>query len=245
VQGDPSALREALTNLVFNAVDALPAGGSITLRTRHHAQHVLVAVQDTGTGMGEEVRRRCLEPFFSTKGGRGTGMGLAMVHGIVRRHNGRLEIATTPGKGTTFRLFLPEGTSEATASTSHEASPEHRGRPLHVLVVDDEPMVRQVTSAYLTVAGHTVQEARTGAEALSHVRTTQFDLVITDAAMPGMSGAQLAPQVKALAPETPLAMLTGFGDLMAAAAECPVGIDLVVGKPVSAEKVTAMLALVP
>jgi signal transduction histidine kinase len=124
VAGDEAALREALTNLILNAVDALPAGGTVTLRTRTEGAHAVLEVADSGTGMTAEVRRRCLEPFFTTKGERGTGLGLGMVHGTVRRHEGTLEIDSAPGAGTTVRLRLPRRRAAAAAAARrHTAAP--------------------------------------------------------------------------------------------------------------------------
>ncbi|HYB69358.1 MAG TPA: GAF domain-containing protein, partial [Candidatus Bathyarchaeia archaeon] len=174
ILGSESELRELLTNLIFNAVDAMPEGGTIRIRTGLReapvseenrlaaaASQVFLEVGDTGTGMTEEVRRRCLEPFFSTKGERGTGLGLPMVFGIVKRHRGTMDIESTVGKGTTFIVLLPIDTTQV-----HET--EQRGQaptgPLHVLVVDDEPIARDVLTEYLAGDGHTVETAVNGRE---------------------------------------------------------------------------------
>jgi len=113
ILGDPGAIREMLTNLIFNAVDAMPEGGTITMRARVAGDDVLLTVSDTGTGMSEDVRRRCLEPFFSTKAQQGTGLGLSMVHATVQRHRGAIAVDSTPGQGTTFRITLPTALNRA------------------------------------------------------------------------------------------------------------------------------------
>jgi signal transduction histidine kinase/ActR/RegA family two-component response regulator len=240
VLGSESELRELLTNLIFNAVDAMPEGGTIRLRTGLREApvadgaaagepQVFLEVSDTGTGMTDEVRRRCLEPFFSTKGERGTGLGLPMVFGIVKRHRGTLDIDSTVGKGTTFIVLLPPDTTQTREVQQRTQAPSG---PLSVLVVDDEPIARDVLTEYLTGDGHTVQTAVNGRDGIEKFKAGQFAVVITDRAMPEVGGDQLAAMVKEAAPATPVVLLTGFGDLMNAAGEKPDGVDLVVKKPI-------------
>jgi nitrogen fixation negative regulator NifL len=231
VIGSEADLREALTNLIFNAVDAMPQGGAITVRTRSANSRVIMEVADTGTGMTEEVRQRCLEPFFTTKGDRGTGLGLSMVYGILQRHQGSVEIETAPGKGTTFRLSL--SAAQERPPTSKRDSAPASIRPLHVLLVDDEDMVRQILREYLIGDGHTVEPSTNGRDALDKLPKAAFDVVILDRAMPGLSGDQVAAAIKNLKPELPVILLTGFGNMMQAAGETPPGVDLVLGKPVT------------
>jgi CheY-like chemotaxis protein len=242
IAGNEAELREVLTNLIFNAVDAMPEGGAITLRTRPDGERVVLEVSDTGTGMTEEVRQRCLEPFFSTKGDRGTGLGLAMVFGTVQRHEGAIDIETEPGRGTTFIIRLPvmheRGGGEGLRHT------EGMSRPLHVLVVDDDPTMRELVIAYLANDGHTVDTATSGREGLEKFRVGHYDLVMTDRAMPEMGGDQMAAAVKRLAPHKPVIMLTGFGDMMKAADEQPAGVDVVLSKPVTRSKLREALAQV-
>jgi nitrogen fixation negative regulator NifL len=242
VAGSEADLREALTNLIFNAVDAMPQGGTITLRTRSVNSRIILEVADTGTGMTEKVRQHCLEPFFTTKGDRGTGLGLSMVYGILQRHQGTVEIETALGKGTTFRLSLPTAQESPPASSS-ESAPV-RVRPLRVLLADDEEMVRQILREYLVGDGHTVEPATNGHEALDKLPKAAFDVVILDRAMPGLSGDQVAVAIKELKPELPVILLTGFGNMMQAAGEQPPGIDLVLGKPVTIAGLRAALAKV-
>jgi signal transduction histidine kinase/ActR/RegA family two-component response regulator len=252
ILGSESEIRELLTNLIFNAVDAMPEGGMIRIRTgireaaapdgpRQPAAptEVFLEVSDTGTGMTEEVRRRCLEPFFSTKGERGTGLGLPMVYGIVKRHRGTMDIESTVGKGTTFIVLLPADTSQTIEVAAGTAAP---GAPLHVLVVDDEPIARDVLTEYLTGDGHTVETAVNGRDGFEKFKAGQFAVVITDRAMPEVGGDQLAAMVKEASPTTPVVLLTGFGDLMNAAGERPDGVDLVVKKPIRLATLREVLA---
>ena len=225
VLGNAAELREVITNLVFNAVDAMPAGGVITLRSEAVGDTVKIEVADTGTGMSEEVRERCLEPFFSTKGEQGTGLGLAMSFGIIRRHEGTLDIDSTPGCGTTFRLVLP--------CYEHRANDEAEvrltlNRTLRVLLVDDDPTSREVVTQYLRTDGHRVVTANNGDEAMQHIGGERFDVMITDHGMPGMNGFQLADAVRRTGAASSVILLTGFA---LAPEQQPKSIDCMLKKP--------------
>ncbi len=241
--GNKSELREALMNLIFNAADAIlqkaegqpeARQGTVAISTRlgrdaKGGQEVHLSVADDGMGMTEEARRRCLEPFYTTKGERGTGLGLATVYGIVRRHEGRVEIESAWGRGSALILRLP-----VRCQPKEEPSVEASGadsRALRILVVDDEAVVRDVIRACLCLSGHTVETAVNGRDGMGKFIAGHFDLVITDRAMPEMNGDQLARAIKGIDPEKPVILLTGFGDMMGAAGEHPEGIDVILGKP--------------
>ena len=229
IAGEESALREVLTNLIFNAVDAMPAGGTITVGTRVESGMVHLEVADTGMGMSEQVRERCLEPFFSTKGERGTGLGLSMVFGIVKRHGGSIEIESESGVGTKFILaFPPSNNAEATAVASAEQHPPER--PLDILLVDDEDQIRFVISALLESDSHRVDTANDGVHGLRKFKNGSFDLVITDRAMPSMNGEQLAVAIKEISPNTPVVLLSGFVTSVESG-DIP-GVDVIAGKPI-------------
>lgn len=231
VAADESALREVLTNLIFNAVDAMPAGGEITLETAAESECSVLRVRDSGMGMTEEVRQRCLEPFFSTKGENGTGLGLSMVYGIIERHRGTIEVVSAPGEGTTFTIRLPIATGAVVQPLAPvDAKPI---AALNVLVVDDELPVREVISAYLRSDGHDVTTANSGREGLEQFAARPFDLVVTDRAMPEMSGDQMAGFIKQVRPEMPIVLLTGFGALIEVTGEQPKDVDVVLNKPVT------------
>jgi len=232
VAGEESALREILTNLIFNAVDAMPNGGHVWLETSIEGEDAVIRVRDTGTGMSESVRQRCLEPFFSTKGELGTGLGLSMVYGIVERHRGKLEIESTPGKGTTFVIRLPLADSESVPVPAMAPAAKLKSI-LNVLIVDDEPPVLEVLSRYLRCDGHAVATAESGREALEKFRHNSFDLVVLDRAMPDMSGDQTARFIKQSNQDTPVIMLTGFGNLVEVTGAHPQDVDVVLSKPVS------------
>jgi len=230
VAANAAELREVMTNLIFNAVDAMPAGGLVTIATTQLDDGVALTVTDTGTGMSESERERCLEPFFTTKGERGTGLGLAVVYGIIQRHGGTIEIASEKGVGTTFAIHLPATTAEKEAA---KPVTQRLDRTLRVLVVDDQEIICELIAEHLASDGHTTASAADGHEALELFRDGFFDLVITDQSMPMMNGVQLGAAIKAISPETPVVLLTGFGDEMLAIGGHPPGIDLVLGKPVS------------
>lgn len=231
VAGDESSLREVLTNLIFNAVDAMPKGGAITLETDSDATHAIIRVRDTGAGMTEAVRQRCLEPFFSTKGERGTGLGLSMVYGIIERHRGKIEVQSTPGEGTTFVIRIP--VADAVAAKVVAPFEAKTKTALKVLVVDDESRVREVITAFLRAEGHTVTTATSGREGIEQFRSQPFDMVVTDRAMPEMSGDQMASLIKQLRPDVPVVLLTGFGALIEVTGSQPKDVDVVLSKPVT------------
>lgn len=229
IYGEPSELREVLTNLIFNAVDAMPNGGELTFRTRANRSRVRLEVIDNGTGMSEETLRSCLEPFYTTKGDRGSGLGLAMSYGIIRRHGGTISIKSKLGKGTTFTIQFP--IPKETAAKPSEAKLAQTSRPLSILVVDDHPAICEIVSAYLAEDQHTVETATNANDAIAKFRSVHFDLVITDRAMPEVSGDELAASIKKLQPKEPIIMLTGFADLINETGDRSENVDFVLSKP--------------
>jgi signal transduction histidine kinase len=229
VPGNEQELRELLVSLIFNCVEAILKRGTITIRTTVRGRWLVLTVADDGVGMTEEVRARCLEPFFSTKEEEGNGLGLGSVYGIVRRHEGQIDIQSEVGRGTTVAVSLPlDRGSRAPAAPKVDRG---ASAPLRILVVEDEPLVREVIGAYLEEDLHTVTLAENGRDALEKFKAGEFDVVLTDRAMPEMNGDELAAEIRKLSPAQPVVLLTGFGDLMASAGEKPAGVDLVVGKP--------------
>ncbi len=229
VPGNEADLRELLVDLIFNAIDAIPKRGTISLRTEVQGRWLVLTVADDGIGMSEEIKARCLEPFFYTKKDQGTGLGLGAVYGIARRHEGEIDIQSAPGRGTTVAVSLP---LEHTAPAAKPARPASMAEPaLRILVVEDEPLVREVLGVYLAEDHHHVTTAENGREGLEKFRAGEFDLVMTDRSMPEMNGDALAAAIKQLRPMQPVLLLTGFGDIMAGAGELPAGVDLVVSKP--------------
>lgn len=242
VRGIESEIREALTNLVLNAIDAMPDGGTLTLRTRvapwsdtNAAPCVVVEVTDTGVGMDEDTRRRCLEPFFTTKGERGTGLGLAMVYGIAQRHGAEITVTSLPGAGTTIRLSFPIP-AESDSGSNLLIHPERLASPLRVLVIDDDPIVLKSLCDTLEADGHSVVTAnggRAGIDAFLAARTTAnpFQVVFTDLGMPYVDGRQVASEIKQASPQTPIILVTGWGQRLIVDADVPPYVDRVLAKP--------------
>ena len=229
VRMSPSKVREILTNFVFNAVDAMPEGGVITLRSRAEDGYGVLEVADSGTGMSEEVRQKCLNMFFCTKGSKGTGLGLGMVNDMVQKHRGRIDIESEPGKGSTFLVRLP--LADAAAKDGTDA--DHRlDRRLKILLVDDEENLLDIYSQLLSLDGHTVVTAVDGREGLVQYLADDFDLVITDQAMPGVNGAHLVRSIRRHSGEIPIVMLTGFSDSLKSEVGVPEGITRLIAKPV-------------
>ena len=250
--GIESEIREALTNLIINAVDALPNGGIITVRTRMGSRgpakgrptHLMLEIGDTGVGMSEETRKRCFEPFFSTKGKRGTGLGLAMVFGVMERHGGQIDIQSEVSKGTVVRLIFPIRAlpgSEPLPSGIAESS-----GPLHILCIDDEPLLRELLREILERDGHKVMVCDGGQSGVEEFRTAAhgpepFDVVLTDLGMPYFDGRQVAKTIKTEFPGTPVIMLTGWGSFMKEDGDMPEQINGILSKPPRSNELREML----
>ncbi|HEV8014865.1 MAG TPA: ATP-binding protein [Stellaceae bacterium] len=238
-QGIASEIREALTNLIFNAVDALPQGGRLTVRTGFAgspaADRVAIEIIDTGIGMDEHTRRRCLEPFFTTKGERGTGLGLAMVYGAAQRLGAELEIESELGRGTTFRMVFAIAEMIAAAASRPAAGPASLPS-LRILIIDDDPVILDSMRLVLELDGHTVTAANDGRAGVDTFRTAYtageaFSVVITDLGMPYMDGHEVARAIKALSAATPVILLTGWGRRMTGERELPDNVDRTLDKP--------------
>jgi signal transduction histidine kinase len=229
--GHPPELREVLTNLIFNAVDAMPQGGLLRFSTGAEDGRIQIAVADTGVGMTEEECSRCLEPFYTTKGPHGTGLGLAAVYGFVQRYGGSIGIKSTKGKGSVFTLTLP-----GTSTVRVEAAPERkeRQRALRILVVDDQEIIRQLIAELLETEGHFALAVADCEAALTKLAEGPWDLVVSDQSMPAMTGSQMAAEIRRRNIRVPFILLTGFGDEMRAKGGNPEGVDLLLSKPVTA-----------
>lgn len=253
IEGVEVEIRDALINLIINAADAMPQGGTITVRTRLwpagrpdtvHSR-VALEVADTGVGMDEETRRRCLEPFYSTKGDKGTGMGLAMVYGAVQRNGGTLDIESTPGKGTTFRISFPLPVAKPQETVAMAAG-ALKLRPLQLLLVDDDPLILRTLSEVLSSDGHTLTTGSSGQAGIAmlasaHAAGKRFDAVITDLGMPQMDGRAVAAAAKEHG-GIPVIMLTGWGQRMSDGTNLPANVDILLAKPPNIAELRAALA---
>lgn len=212
--GDGAELREVVINMLFNAVDAMPDGGTIEVGTRAEIDGACFWVADTGCGMPPEVAARVFEPFYTTKGERGTGLGLAASHGIIARHNGQILVASYPGEGTRFEVRLPLYEKSLLEKKAPVFVPASNTMNASVLVVDDDERVRSLLADAFKDAGHRVFEAATGTEAIARLDETELDLVVCDLGLPGVSGLQISRRVKERLPKTLFILATGWSDMI-------------------------------
>jgi CheY-like chemotaxis protein len=248
-------LREVLVNMVFNAIDAMPEGGTLSLTTRTAGDSVSVTVIDTGVGMYPEVRSKIFDPFFTTKGTAGLGLGLAVSFGIIRRHGGNIEVESQYGKGTEFRITLPVARmgeqSVKQVEVVEVVRPAVSLDPLPVpsldiprtrmLVVDDEDFVRELLGEILEGEHCDVYLAGGGSEALSAFKDMEFDGVFTDVGMPGMSGWELAREIRQINANLPIAVITGWGEAVGSHEQREAGVDWVVAKPFTADRISELV----
>jgi CheY-like chemotaxis protein len=247
VVGVESEIREALINLVFNAVDAMPHGGTLTLRTfLSEDNEICVTVSDTGVGMDEDTRRRCMEPFFTTKGERGTGLGLAMVYGIAQRHGAEAQIDSAPGRGTVVQLKFPRRQVAAGAVAAVDDSAPVVPR-LRLLLVDDDPLLLKSLRDILEGDGHLVSIANGGQDGIDTFSSAlqkhePFEVVITDLGMPYVDGRSVARAIKDLSRTTPVVLLTGWGQRLLQDGDIPANVDHVLSKPPKVRLLRGVLA---
>jgi len=236
ISGRKVELREVITSIIFNAVDSMPKGGRIHIRTALAGDRAVVSVRDSGVGMSGEVKQRAFEPFFTTKGVKSTGLGLAVAYGTIRRHGGDIAVESAEGQGTTVSFWLPLGPA---ASAAPSVAPE-RGRAGAVLVIDDEAPVRELVADVLAAQGHRVTTATGGREGLERFDAGHFDLVITDLGMPDMTGWDVVRGIRARRPETPVVLVTGWGEVI----ETPEGVrvDGIISKPFDVHTLNAAVS---
>jgi PAS domain S-box-containing protein len=235
IMGEPSGLREVLVNMIYNAFNAMPDGGRLTLTTRRHdPDQVEIEVADTGVGMPPDVVERIFDPFFTTRGVEGTGLGLAVSWTIIQRHGGKILVESEPGKGSRFTVRIPIGQVDsrpADASTG-PVSAEIPG--VGVLVVDDEPIVASVLRSILSRHSFRVSVAGNAAEALERLaQGGAIHLMLTDHGMPGMNGLQLIAETKRLYPQLPIILLTGWGETVLQAHVAEALPDAILAKPIN------------
>ncbi len=229
VSGDASELREVLTNMIFNAIEAMPNGGKIAIRTFKKGRDIYIQISDTGVGMAEEAKKRIFEPFFTTKPFTNTGLGLSMAYGIVKRFGGEIEVESKVGRGTTFTITLPAGEEEEEEAVDPQLV--KKGRKARILVIDDEASVRDVLSRTLAHADHQVTAAEDGRKGVQIFKEGNFDIVLTDLGMPGVSGWEVCRMIKEISPQTPVGMITGWGDEGNQRKLEEYGLDFFISKP--------------
>ncbi len=240
VEGNASELREVLTNMILNALDAMPAGGRLIISTELDQDKVVLTVEDTGAGVPAEVVDRLFDPFFTTKGPNNSGLGLSVAYGIIRRHSGKISVTSETGQGTRFRIELRP--SKRCVTTPPVQDPIRQATPSRILLVDDDPFVRDVLMSMLQHAGHEVVAFECGQKALEQFSEEPFPLVLTDLGMPGMSGWDVAAAIRERNPLTRVIMITGWGRELDVAEAKSKGVDYVLPKPFELATVTNMVA---
>ena len=233
--GSATELREVFTNLINNAIDAMPQGGSIKIKTLKENNHISIKVEDTGVGISEVIRNRIFDPFFTTKGVQSTGLGMSVSYGIINRHRGTITVDSVEGKGTAFIIKLP--ISEKAVKEEKEEPISDEQKKARILVVEDEKNVSDLLSAILTKGGHEVEIASDGSNGIKLFKKKEFDMVFTDLGMPGMSGWQVAEKVKSINKNTPVALITGWNVELKESEMRESGVDLIVNKPFEVNQV--------
>jgi signal transduction histidine kinase len=235
MMGDPTGLREVITNLIINAIDAMPGGGVIRILTSIKENLAFISVSDNGIGMSSEIKKRTFDPFFTTKGTSGSGLGLSICYGIISRHQGKITVDSREGEGSTFNIELPlnlPGGEKPQLVTAREGTLSGT-----ILVIEDDEKVRSVLSEILTDSGCNVDEAKSGREGLELFSVGEYDLVITDLGMQGMTGWDVAGEIKKRAPAIPVILITGWGSQISEDELNLHGIDFIISKPFMIDEV--------
>jgi CheY-like chemotaxis protein len=241
-RGNASELREVFVNLIVNAIDAMPAGGKLSITCRRVEERLRLDFTDTGVGMDGEVRARIFEPFYTTKGVHGTGLGLFVSYGIIERHGGHITVDSEPDRGATFTLDLPHDEPVAPPRNDSASRVVEWNGPLSILVVDDESLVRETLGEMAASLGHRVTLADGGRAALALLEEGEFDLVFTDLSMPEMDGWELAREIRRRRPAQPICVVTGYGAEAGSANTADGAADAIIGKPFNFDQVEKVLA---
>ena len=237
--GSAAELREVFTNLISNAIDALPQGGDIKIRTFREDSHIYIKVEDTGIGIPESIRNRVFDPFFTTKGVQSTGLGMSVSYGIINRHRGNITVDSVENQGTTFTIKLP--ISEKIIEEGQVKSISEEQMKAKILVIEDEEKVRSILSDILINGGHEVEATSDGSQGVEMFEQKEFDLVFTDLGMPGMSGWQVAEKIKAINDGVPIALITGWNVELNGSEMREKGVDLIAYKPFEVNQVLKLV----
>jgi signal transduction histidine kinase/ActR/RegA family two-component response regulator len=240
IRGRAADLREVFTNLILNALDAMPEGGELRISSKDENDSVVVRIADTGVGMDESAKTRAFEPFFTTKADKGTGLGLSVAYGIVTRHGGKIEVETEPGKGTTFLIRIP--VAHELMATVESKKEERKAAAMRILCVDDEQPVLEVLAEMLEALGHRAEQALGGEVGVEAIARFHPEVVFTDLGMPGTSGWDVAARVKEDNPDTIVVMVTGWGVQIEIDAARNRGVDYILPKPYTLDEVMQLLA---
>jgi CheY-like chemotaxis protein len=231
VSGNPSELREVFVNIINNALDAMLIGGRLSFSTWRKDNTVFVSISDTGKGMSEEVKKHIFDPFFTTRSPEGTGLGMSVTYGIITRHDGKIDVKSKEGNGSTFTLRIPISKEVVHPDISSKPSQEIKTRSLNVLVVDDEQEMCEVLSDFFTGDGHKVKTANSGTEGISLLKREDFDLVLCDLAMPDVTGRDVIKELYTLDKRPKVGLITGWRLEMEDVKKEDLKVDFVVKKP--------------
>jgi PAS domain S-box-containing protein len=243
VEGNASELREVIANMIFNAIEAMPKGGKLEIRTFQRKTKVYIQISDTGIGMAEEVRKKIFEPFFTTKPFSNTGLGLSMSYGIIKRFEGEIHVESNIGSGTTFTIILPIGSEvKEEAIAPFPSLMIKKGREARILVIDDEGSVSSVLARILSQGNHQVTVAENGKEGIQLFKEKEFDIVLTDLGMPGMSGWEVCKAIKKMSPRTPVGMVTGWGMKLSQKEREENKVDFLISKPFDFTQILKVVA---
>jgi CheY-like chemotaxis protein len=243
IMGSASELREVFTNLINNAIDAMPGGGEIRVQSCMDATSALITIEDTGRGIPLTIKDRIFDPFFTTKGPQSTGLGLSVSYGIINWHHGTITAESMEGKGTAFTIKLPAAKKTVREEERLEKVIPIQGRQkkARVLVIDDEADVRELLRDILSDAGHEVEMAHNGSEGIELFKKQSYDMVLTDLGMPIMSGWEVAEKVRCINKNVPIALITGWNVVLDDAAMHSSGINLIVQKPFQVDQVLLLV----
>jgi len=241
--GSSSELREVFTNLINNAIDAMPQGGEIRINSLMNDNNVVVKIGDTGDGIPKDVKDRVFDPFFTTKGVQSTGLGLSVSYGIINRHRGTITVDSIEGEGTTFTIKFPVAKKAGKENVKKEKviPLKSKQKKASILVIEDEEDVRYLLRDILTDAGHNVEVAKDGSEGIEIFKKKKFDLVLTDLGMPRMSGWEVAEKVKSINEKVSVALITGWNVALDSSEMNDSGINLVIQKPFKMEQVLSLV----
>lgn len=241
-RGNPSELKEVITNLIFNSIEALPQGGRIEIKTFDKNEKVFIEVSDNGIGMNEDVRKKIFEPFFTTKPFTHSGLGLSMSYGIIKRFGGNIFVESEEGKGSIFTIELPAvKVQDEHKSTDNILEFKNNGKKAKILIIEDEEMVRDVISKIVSKEGHEVTIAKDGEEGIRLFKEKRFDIVLTDLGMPGLSGWDVCKIIKNIDPKITIGMITGWGMELNQDRLRDYGVDFLISKPFDIENILAHL----
>ena len=241
VLGNPAELREIIINIINNAIDAMPDGGCITFRTWESGDSVFMNIADRGCGMSKEVQEKIFDPFYTTKGIEGSGLGMSVSYGIIVKHGGKIEVTSKIGKGTVFTIELPVATKKVLPDSSQEPAINIKHNKYRILVADDVKEISGILHMFLTRQGYNVDKVDSGAEAVKQLQKECYDLIICDLGMPEVSGWDVIRAVESLDKRPKIGLITGWADMLDSLKKDDMGVDFVISKPIKYQKLSTIV----